>query len=364
MLETLRQIDKIFRPWPIRPLPMAVFLTLFQLLVNFAVLIAIARAQGQFVTPEALLATLPSLVLAFGFALLSLWGLKVLGQRKPRFTSLIYFIAPFLFGLAMAAARKLSTNDYTPDYWRDPSSLVRVFGISILLFLTVHVTLGVTSLRLQEQVRQAQVAKATLEIQRGKLISAQEDVRRQIADFLHDKLQSDLVLLGMQMQRSVEKLGAEERSIAQAYIDEIERIRQFDVRNVARQLVPELSGLSLKPALDDLFSRYAKVFKVSLSIVETGELSATEKLASYRIIEQALLNAAKHADPKNVDVRVSESETAIEVVVRNDGKPLPAEPNAGAGFAIIDEWVRQFQGDWSISTKAGFTELRVMLTRL
>lgn len=364
MLEAFRQLDKLFRPWPIRPLPMAVFLTLFQLLVNFAVVIAIARAQGQFVTPAELLATLPSLVLAFVFALLSLWGLKKLQQLRPQFSWLIYLMAPFVFGTAMAAARKLATNDFTPDYWRDPSSLVRVFAVSILLFLTVHVTLGVTSLRLEEQVRQAQAAKASLEIQRGKLISAQEDVRRQIADFLHDKLQSDLVLLGMQMQRSVEKLGEQERSIAQAYIDEIERIRQFDVRNVSRQLVPELDGLSLKPALDDLFSRYSKVFKVSLAIFETGELDTAEKLACYRIIEQALLNAAKHASPENVEVRVSEGQAQTEIVVRNDGKPLPEVPTAGAGFAIIDEWVRQFHGEWSITSDAGFTELRVLLARL
>ncbi len=276
MLRTLRQLDLIFRPWPIRPLPMAVFLSLFQLLVNFAIVIAIARAKGVFVQPQELIATLPSLVLGFGLALITLWCLKQLSQLKPKFTGFIYLIAPICFGLAMALARRLSTNDYTPDYWRDPMSLVRIFGISALLFLTVHITLGVTNLKLEEQVRSAQAAQASLEIQRGRLISAQEDVRRQIADYLHDKLQSDLVLLGIQMQKSVEKLGPQQRSIAQAYIDEIERIRQFDVRNVSRQLVPELSGLSLRPALDDLITRYSKAFRVNLTLSETGSLSETQ----------------------------------------------------------------------------------------
>ena len=364
MLQTLRQLDLVFRPWPIRPLPMAIFLTLFQLLVNFAALIAIARARGEFVQPADLLATLPSLVLAFVLGLGTLWSLKKLTELMPKYTRVFYAFAPLGFGFAMAGARRLSINEFTPEYWKDPASWVRVFVVSILLFLTVHITLGVTNLRLEQQVRAAQEARASLEIQRGKLIAAQEDVRRQIADFLHDKLQSDLVLLGMQMQRSVEKLGDQERSVAKAYIDEIERIRQFDVRSVSQQLVPELSGPSLKPALEDLLGRYSKAFRINLNVVETGELDQAEKLACYRIVEQALLNAATHAAPKWVEVSIIESETAVELVVRNDGKELAAAPTPGAGFAIIDEWVSQLGGSWSIKSASGVTELRVSLDEL
>ncbi len=363
MFGFFRSIDLVFRAWPIRPLPMSVFLTLFQILVNFATVIAIARAAGRFAQPIQLIATVPSILIAFVLALSTLFGLKKLGERFPKYVNRFYLLGAVVFGLAMALARKVSINDYTPDYWRDPASLVRIFAISVLLYLTVHITLGVSSLRLAEQVSAAQAAKASLEIQRGKLISAQEDVRRQIADFLHDRLQSDLVLLGMQMQKSVEKLGEQERSIAQAYIDEIERIRQFDVRNVSRQLVPELDGPSLRPALDDLFSRYRKAIKISLQLSEKGSLKPLEKLAAYRIVEQALLNAAKHGNAAEVMVEIRELDQNIRIVVRNDGKPLETGAVPGAGFAIIDEWVSQFGGDWLLGSVDYQTELKVSLKR-
>lgn len=363
MFGFFRNIDLVFRSWPLRPLPMAVFLTLFQILVNFATVIAIARAAGQFAQPIQIIATVPSIVIAFALALSTLFGLKKLGERFPKFLSLIYLMGAVAFGLAMALARKISINEYTPDFWRDPASLARIFAISVLLYFTVHITLGVSSLRLAEQVSAAQAAKASLEIQRGKLISAQEDVRRQIADFLHDRLQSDLVLLGMQMQKSVEKLGDQERSIAQAYIDEIERIRQFDVRNVSRQLVPELDGPSLRPALDDLISRYRKAINISLQLSEHGSLKLSEKLAAYRIVEQALLNAAKHGSASEVQVEIRELDSEIQITVRNDGRPLESGLVPGAGFAIIDEWVSQFGGDWSLGSVADRTELKVSLKR-
>lgn len=363
MFGFLRNIDLVFRAWPLRPLPMSVFLTLFQILVNFAIVIALARAEGKFVEPIQLLATVPSIVMGLLLALSILFGLKKLGEQFPKYSNRIYLAGAFVFGVAMALARRLAINEYTPEYWRDPASWVRIFAISVLLYFTVHITLGVSSLRLAEQASAAQAAKASLEIQRGKLISAQEEVRRQIADFLHDRLQSDLVLLGIQMQKSVEKLGEQERAIAQAYIDEIERIRQFDVRNVSRQLVPELDGPSLRPALDDLFSRYRKAIKISLQLSEQGNLKNSEKLAAYRIVEQALLNAAKHGSAGEVLVEIRELQDELRILVRNNGKPLEAGPVPGAGFAIIDEWVSQFGGDWTLSSVGDQTELKVSLKR-
>lgn len=361
MRKSLEKIELLFRAWPIRPLPLAILLTLFQILVNFAIVIATARAVGRTLTPIMLIATLPSIALGFILSFSVLWSLKKLSEYKKSLKGISYWLGAILFGLAMALARFLAINDFTPEYWKEPISAVRIFVITALFYLTVHITLGVSSLRLEEQKNAAESAKASLEIQRGKLISAQEDVRRQIADFLHDRLQSDLVLLGMQMQKSSEKLNTEEKAIAHAYINEIERIRQFDVRSVSKQLAPELQGPSMRPALEDLADSYSKVMKIELGLKETGNLSKNQKLACYRIIEQALLNAAGHGKADLVAIDVRESDSEISICVRNNGLPLPDQPIAGAGFAIIEDWVSQSGGEWSLETEGQLTVLRVLL---
>ncbi|MFM1784196.1 MAG: hypothetical protein RLZZ579_473 [Actinomycetota bacterium] len=361
MAAILSQFRLVLQPWPIRAIPLAVLITLFQVLVNFAIVIATARASGRWVQPIQILSTVPSILMGFFFGIAVLWTIRTISNLNPKYSTVAYWLGSVVFGFSMGLARFLAINDYTPEYWKDPASWVRIFVVSILLYLTVHISLGVASMRLQAQVNVAEAARTSLEIQRGKLISAQEDVRRQIADFLHDRLQSDLVLLGMQMQRSVEKLGEQEKSIAQAYIDEIERIRQFDVRNVAKQLVPELDGPSFRPALDDLISRYSKAISITATVQEQGGLARTPKLAAYRIVEQALLNAAKHANAKHVQIKIQDHNNQMNLVVRNDGAPLPENPVAGAGMAIIEDWVAQLGGNWTLNSVDGWTELNVVL---
>lgn len=357
MTQRLGMMALIFRAWPIRPLAMSVLLIIAQLMVNLAIVSAAAREVGVWVTPERVFATIPSILFSFAFSFILLTALRVASDRLPKFLGLIYILSGPLFGFAIALARQLTLNDATPEYWSDPQSSIRIFSVTMVVFYVVHATFGITNLRLADQVATAEAAKKSLEVQRGRLISAQEDVRREIADFLHDRLQADLVLLGMQMQSSIEKLGEKEQAIARAYVEEIERIRQFDVRKISKQLAPELDGPSFRPVLEDLISRYREVMEIELLLTELGHTSPQMKLACYRIIEQALLNAATHAAAKVVEIKVAESDKGLAIEIRNDGTSISEPLSPGAGFATIEDWVLQYQGSWSISSNDGFTTL-------
>lgn len=304
---------------------------------------------------------MPSVLGGLIFSFLVLTLIQYLIARFPRFETVLYWLGAALFGAVLATVRTFAVNDLTPAFWIDPVSWPRIFLVVILIYLIVHTSLGAANQKLAEQVHRAEAATTALEIQRRRLISAGEDVRRQIADFLHDRLQSDLVLLGIQMRRSTEKLDSEQRAVAQAYIDEIERIRQFEVRDVSRQLAPELDGQSLKPAIEDLLSRYRKIWPTSLVLEETGLMPRAVKLACYRIIEQALLNVATHADASSVEVQLKEQDSTVEIAVTDRGNSLPEDLTPGAGFAIYDDWTNQQSGHWSISHTAGETTLRVTL---
>lgn len=351
----------IFSAWPIRPIAVAVLLALFQVLVNSATVIASAREQGQYAHIEDIFVTFPSIVLSLVFGVSLLWLIDSVSKKFTRIATVAYWIGGLLYGQTMALSRLLSINDQTPAFWADVSSWLRLSLVTAIFYFVVHITLGLSSYKLQEQVLVARAAKASLEVQRGKLITAQEEVRKQIADFLHDRLQSDLVVLGMQMQRSIENLGESEKSIALAYIDEIERIRQFDVRGISRQLAPELDGPSFRPAIEELVERYQKVFSVDLQITETGELNKPLKLACFRIIEQALMNAAQHANATQVRIEVRELNTGVRVSIANNGEALAKNPVSGAGFATIETWVSHFSGSWSLTSKEGWTELEATL---
>lgn len=354
-------VGEVFKTWPIRPWPLTAIMTLVVFMVNLAGFSSPVVENWNWVRGGEFLATLPSVFLSFAFCLVFLWAGLKLSERYKKQATLIYWAWGVGLGFLITLARVVTINDKTPEVWNYLNSSIRITVSTLVLYLIVHVSLGITGQRLAEQVRVAELARQSLEIQRGKLISAQEDVRRQVADFLHDRLQSDLVLLGMQLQGFIANLNEHDRSVAQAYIDEIERIRQFEVRGVSQQLAPEFAGPYFAPAINNLVARYSKAIKIDLDITEHGKLPELLRLACFRIIEQALLNAAKHAGATEVTVAVTELDSELIIRVTNNGDKLAPQPVAGAGFATIDEWVGQYSGTWNLSSQGDKTELLVSL---
>ena len=356
-----KRLLMLWRPWTIRPLLVASLVSGFQLLVISAVLTSLSMATGQISSDASALWMLLMTAISFsvGYSTLLL-GSRAM-QRWPKFAALIYHLVGAIFAIGAVVGRAAMTNDLTPTYWQEPISNLRLFLVTLLLFYTLHSAIGSANSRISEEARQAQAARVALEIQRGRLIDSQEKTRKQISEFLHDRLQSDLVVLGIQMNRAVAALPSESRGVFKAFVDEVERIREVGVREVSKALAPELQNQSLRSAIDYLIRQYAQVAKVEVAVQENAALTEQQRLAVYRIVEQALLNAAKHAEPTSLRIAITFSAHAIDIAVENDGHPLPEAITAGSGFAIIETWVSQFEGNWNISSAGDHTILAARL---
>lgn len=342
------RLGLIFRAWPIRPVPVATITTAFIVMVVSAVVVTLNEESGLGLQGQNLgwILSMFGLFFSMGLGVLSLGA--ALTKRLPRATALIYNFTGVSLGVVAVLVRMLIASDETPAYWNEPISQVRLFVIMLLLFYVLHISLGVASYRISQQAQAATAAKNELEVQRGKLIETQEQTRRQIADFLHDRLQSDLVVLGMQLNQLTESLDPAPKKIAKAFVDEIERIRQVDVRQASRALAPELDGPSVLPALNDLIKQYESVMKISLRLEQEHPIAKQQRLAVYRILEQTLLNAAGHAAATLVLIKIVIGIDEVSIEIDNDGLPLPEQYVPGSGFAIIDNWVQLNRGSWKI----------------
>ncbi len=91
------------------------------------------------------------------------------------------------------------------------------------------------------------------------------------------------------------------------------------------------SGLTV--TLDDIRAR-------------TGPLPAPVELAAYRIVQESLTNALKHAAPGPVTVRLERSDTGLTVEVTSvvGDRPGPRAPGSGAGLAGMAERVKLLGG--------------------
>ena len=106
------------------------------------------------------------------------------------------------------------------------------------------------------------------------------------------------------------------------------------------------------PTLDGLEQLVARTRAAGLpvSLEVTGErrsLSPGAELAVYRVVQEALTNAMKHAGSATTSVRFTWGEDALEISVadRGDGGPSPQLTGAGHGLIGMRERLRVYGGE-------------------
>ena len=96
-----------------------------------------------------------------------------------------------------------------------------------------------------------------------------------------------------------------------------------------------------------------------------GELSRGAALALFRIVQEALGNAAKHAAAKRITVALTRSESVVTLTVSDDGVGFDASRLAsggGLGLVMMRERASQLNGtfDFESAPKRG-TTIRVVI---
>src|SRR5690348_6807090 len=142
----------------------------------------------------------------------------------------------------------------------------------------------------------------------GGLIQAQEDERQRIARELHDDTGQVLTLLLIRLKLLESNPGAE------AVRPQIEELRALissaidQVRRLALNLrPPTIDQLGLLPALRSLVATFTDGAGLHVTLEAPREpiaLTRERTLAVYRVVQEALTNAAKHADAHNISVTV------------------------------------------------------------
>jgi signal transduction histidine kinase len=83
----------------------------------------------------------------------------------------------------------------------------------------------------------------------------------------------------------------------------------------------------------------------------------------YRIIQELVLNAIKHADAKSIDVQIGYGEDQIQVSVEDDGKGYDVDyPNSdGIGLSNIESRIGFLQGEKDVISNERGTSVTVAI---
>jgi NarL family two-component system sensor histidine kinase LiaS len=137
---------------------------------------------------------------------------------------------------------------------------------------------------------------------------------------------------------------------------------------LCRQAQQELSGLihELRPvvledkglasALREYVARWSRQTGIEANVVVQGERTLAPELeqALFRVVQEALANAAKHSEARHVGVTLSNPQDAVLLEVMDDGCGfVPPPAGQGMGLRSMRERVQALGGDLRVDTAPG-----------
>lgn len=266
-------------------------------------------------------------------------------------------------GLAVTAAGGDLTLLLT--YWEVPGTDVADVVTATLASFGVLGLLG-AFVQTQRAYTGELIARAQrLEVEREERArAAVVEERGRIARELHDVAAHDLSALVVQAG-AADRLVDRDPDAARAVLRAI-RAQGRDTLSELRRLVGimrdgDTDGRAPRPTLQRLDDLVGAARAAGMSVVVTTggcveALPPAVDLAAYRVVQEALSNARRHAPGAHVDVTVTGGE-GVRVMVRNTAAPVrvgPAGTGGGHGLLGMRERVEQAGGTLRVgSTPAG-----------
>jgi signal transduction histidine kinase len=189
-----------------------------------------------------------------------------------------------------------------------------------------------------------------------KLETAKEEERRFIARELHDDLGQSLTVLKLALKSGNSTPFFDPVRIVDGLI--------VKVRELSRTLRPALlDEVGLTPALSAYLEEQSQISGVSMEFDPhgfAGRLPGDLEIACFRLVQEAVTNALRHAEAKNLKVHLDHEEDAIRLRIEDDGRGFDglntlvrAALEGHIGVIGMRERVRSLGGRFQIFSKPG-----------
>jgi two-component system sensor histidine kinase UhpB len=171
-------------------------------------------------------------------------------------------------------------------------------------------------------------------------LSAQEGERLRVAQELHDEVGQTLTGLLLGLAR-VSKTAPSELAPQLEQLLETTRASIEDIRRIAQRLRPEpLEDLGLAGALFALTRRLRESSDLRIDCRIPADLasqSPERELVVYRITQEAITNALRHAHAASVGITLQTGSEGLTLSVRDDGRGLRKGSREGGGIRGMRE---------------------------
>lgn len=256
----------------------------------------------------------PRLLLANGLAVICALAIMMFLLRRHRqgaisLTAMLGYSVLVSAVIAFGRLIVLIPFDFVPD---DEGNVFGFFAINLSIVFLLFSIMAIASW--YANAREQALLASFVELNRSQraLLQEEEAVRNTVFDQLHGTVQSEVVAIRQQLQR----LPTDDPAL-RVEIDMIDqRLRELNregIQAVARALSPQGLDAGLVPALRELRVRIEGAMEMTLSIDPVvlamddpvGEgLNLPVRTAAFRIVEEAVSNALRHAHAPLIQVSI------------------------------------------------------------
>lgn len=202
------------------------------------------------------------------------------------------------------------------------------------------------------------------------LLSAQEAERRRVSREMHNDLAQRVALLEFEIESVKRRFtagppGADQQALHELVLPHLDSLRGAvglladDVHRICEQLHPAvLENLGLARGIASLCEDHARANAVTPTFTHElvpDRLPSTVSLCLYRVVQEALQNAAKYAGHSAITVTLKQEGRGIRAVVSDNGRGFDRKTLArpGLGLMFVSERVKLLGGRCAIQSAPG-----------
>jgi PAS domain S-box-containing protein len=205
--------------------------------------------------------------------------------------------------------------------------------------------------RLEEELlnQQKAITQAT--------ISTQEKERTEISKELHDNVNQVLTTTKLYLDLAIANPELKDELIAKSSKNIISAITE--IRKLSQSLmIPSLEDLGLMDSIEDLVESINATKKIHAVFVhekiDESVLNENQKLALFRITQEALNNIVRHANATRTTIDLTNNKNRVQLTIKDNGKGFDSfSSKKGAGLNNIRNRVYLLSGQLTINTRPG-----------
>ena len=267
----------------------------------------------------------------------------------------VYSAAAHTSGRRTMLAGGMTVGLFVTDLARDSVGITAESVIFLTLILGAPWVAG-------RAVRQRRLNDQELQLEKGRAASAIVEERARIARELHDVVAHSISVMVLQARggRRVLESDPEDARDAFAVIEWTGQQALDEMRRLVGMLRSGDESLPLapQPGLKELGTLVEQVRAAGLPVQlaiegEPRDLPPGVDLSAFRIVQEALTNALKHAGPAHARVVLRYGARELELEISDDGHGTDDDPSAGYGLVGMRERVLVYGGELQAGRRPG-----------